>query len=96
MAAYVIGNITIKDQAKWVEYRDQVPDTLVPWNGEIVLRGNHATVLDGEYPHTDTVVLRFPDMASAQQWHNSPAYQALVPLRRQAAEVDLVSYDSVE
>ena len=96
MTVYVIGNITIKDEAKWVEYRDQVPATLEPWDGEIVLRGNSAEVLDGEYRHTDTVVLRFPNMASAKQWHDSPAYQALVPLRRQSAEVDLVSFESVE
>lgn len=96
MTAYVIGNITIKDQAKWVEYRDQVPATLIPWHGEIVLRGHDAEVFDGEYRHTDTVVLRFPDMASARQWHESAAYQALVPLRRQAAEVDLVSFESDE
>ena len=96
MTVYVIGNITIKDEAKWIEYRDQVPATLIPWNGKIVLRGKGAEMLDGEYRHTDTVVLRFPDMASAKQWHESPAYQALVPLRRQAAEVDLVSFESVE
>ncbi len=96
MTAYVIGYITIKDENKWIEYRDQVPATLAPWNGEIVLRGTSASVFDGEYCHTDTVVLRFPDMASARQWHESPAYQALVSLRRQAAEVDLVSYESVE
>ncbi len=96
MTVYVIGNITIKDEAKWIEYRDQVPATLIPWNGEIVLRGKGAEMLDGEYRHTDTVVLRFPDMDSAKQWHESPAYQALVPLRRQAADVDLVSFESVE
>ncbi len=95
MTAYVIGNITIQDEVKWIEYRDQVPATLVPWHGEIVLRGKNAVVLGGEHRHTDTVVLRFPDMASAKQWHDSAAYQALIPLRMQAADVDLVSYESV-
>lgn len=95
MTAYVIGNITIKDEVKWIEYRDQVPATLVPWSGEIVLRGKNAVVLGGEHRHTDTVVLRFPDMASAKQWHDSAAYQALIPLRMQAADVDLVSFDAL-
>jgi hypothetical protein len=49
---YVIGNIAIKDLEKWIAYRDQVPATLIPWNGE--------------YRHADTVVLRFPDMESAR------------------------------
>lgn len=94
MTAYVIGHITIKDEEKWIEYRDQVPATLAPWQAEIVLRGENALVLGGEYRHTDTVVLRFPDPESATQWHESAAYQALIPLRMQAAEVDLVTFES--
>ncbi|MCR8915522.1 DUF1330 domain-containing protein [Marinobacter panjinensis] len=28
------------------------------------------------------------------RWHNSPAYQELVPLRIKAADVDLISYEA--
>lgn len=94
MTAYVFGQITVKDPSKWEEYRSKVPATLVPWGAELVLRGTQAKVLSGQHPHTDTVVIRFPDMASAVNWHTSAAYQALVPLRMQAAEVDLISYDA--
>lgn len=94
MTAYVIGNITVKDPQKWAEYRSLVPETLAPWGAELVLRGKQAKVLSGQYRHTDTVVIRFPDADSAVGWHNSPAYQALVPLRAQAADVDLVSYEA--
>lgn len=93
MTAYVIGQITIKNPAKWEDYRSKVPATLAPWGAELVLRGTRATVLSGRHPHTDTVVIRFPDMEAVVEWHNSAAYQALVPLRIQAAEVDLVSYE---
>lgn len=92
MTAYVIGNITVKDPAKWAEYRSLVPTTLVPWGAELVLRGKRAKVLSGQYRHTDTVVIRFPDANSVTGWHNSPAYQALVPLRKEAADVDLVYF----
>ena len=94
MTAYVIGQITVKDPAKWEEYRSKVPATLAPWGAELVLRGTGAKLLSGQHPHTDTVVIRFPDKESAVNWHNSAAYQALVPLRTQAAEVDLISYES--
>lgn len=94
MTAYVIGQITIKDPEKWEEYRSKVPATLAPWDAELVLRGRRAKVLSGQHPHTDTVVIRFPDPASVVNWHNSAEYQALVPLRTQAAEVDLISYES--
>jgi uncharacterized protein (DUF1330 family) len=94
MTAYVIGNISIKDPAKWARYRSQLPATLTPWGAELVLWGKQATVLSGQYAHTDTVVLRFPDRESAVEWHESAAYQALVPLRNEAADVDLVSYQA--
>ncbi|MDF0752412.1 DUF1330 domain-containing protein [Marinobacter sp. 71-i] len=39
MTAYVIGQITVKDPAKWEKYRSKVPTTLAPWGAELVLRG---------------------------------------------------------
>ncbi|ADP97200.1 DUF1330 domain-containing protein [Marinobacter adhaerens] len=96
MTAYVIGNITVKDPDKWAEYRSLVPATLAPWGAELVLRGTQAKVLSGQYRHTDTVVIRFPNADSVANWHDSPAYQALVPLRNQAADVDLVTFEADE
>ncbi|WP_041656131.1 DUF1330 domain-containing protein [Azoarcus sp. KH32C] len=92
--AYLIGHITIKDEAKWARYRAGVPATLEPWGGELVFRGRRAAVLAGHHDATDTVVLRFPDLASLQGWFNSSAYQALIPVREQAADVVLVAYES--
>lgn len=89
-ACYVIGHITVKEEASWADYRRQVAATLKPWRGETVMRGHCTDVLSGAHPHQDTVVLRFPDRQSALAWHASAAYQAIVPLRRQAADVVLI------
>jgi uncharacterized protein (DUF1330 family) len=91
--AYLVGHIRVLDAAKWADYRSRVPATIAPWGGELVLRGQGATVLAGEHDATDTVVLRFPDSAALEGWHASAAYQAIVPLRREAAEVTLIAYD---
>lgn len=91
--AYVIGHITIKDPDKWAQYRDQVPATLAPWGAELMLRGRLAAVLGGSHAHSDTVVIRFPDLQAVHAWHTSAAYQALVSLRQQAAEVDLLAFE---
>ena len=47
----------------------------------------------GDSPHADIVVIRFPSAAAASGWFASPAYQALIPLREQAAEVLLLAYE---
>lgn len=92
--AYAIGHITVRDAAKWAEYRAAVPATVAPWGGELMFRGQRYAVLAGTHAHTDTVVLRFPDKAALDAWFHSPAYQALIPLREQAADVDLIAYES--
>lgn len=91
--AYVIGHITVKDAEKWDAYRNGVPATLAPWGAELVFRGSNVTVLAGEHAHADVVVIRFPDRKAVDGWHASAAYQALIPLRRQAAEVVLLVYE---
>ena len=91
--AYVIGHITVKDAEKWEAYRSGVPATLAPWGAELVFRGGNAAVLAGEHAHSDVVVIRFPDRAAVDAWHASPAYQALISLRRQAADVVLLAYE---
>ena len=92
MSACVIGHITVRDEDKWAQYRAQVPATLAPWGAELLFRGQRAAVLSGDHAHTDTVVIRFPDAAAVDGWHQSAAYQALIPLRQQAADLDLVVF----
>ncbi len=92
--AYLIGHITVKDEEKWSQYRSQVPATLAAFGAEVVFRGKCRLVLSGEHGYTDTVVLRFPDLAAIEGWYRSPAYQALIPIREQAADMVLIGYNS--
>jgi uncharacterized protein (DUF1330 family) len=92
--AYVVGQITVKNEALWAEYRSKVPGTLAPWNAELVFRGRQVRALSGECPHADIVVIRFTSLADADDWHNSVAYQALIPLRQDAADVVLTTYEA--
>jgi uncharacterized protein (DUF1330 family) len=92
---YVIGHLTVKDEDKWAEYRSKVPATLQPWNAELVMRGNLAAVLAGEHAHADVVVIRFPTLAAAQGWYASPTYQALIPLREEAADLVLTCHTAI-
>ena len=82
MSACVIGHITVKDEEKWAEYRAQVPATLAPWGAELIFRGQRAGILAGQHEHVDTV----------DAWYDSPEYQALIPLRQQAADLDLIVF----
>lgn len=92
--AYLVGHINVIDSEKWAAYCSQVPETLAPWGAEIVFRGRRAAILAGDHQHAAIVVIRFPDIAAINAWHQSPAYQALIALRQQAADVVLLSYET--
>ena len=91
--ACLVGNITVKDPQKWADYTRQVPGTLAPWGAELVFRGKQVAAFAGGSPHADIVVIRFPDVTAVNGWFSSAAYQALIPLRQQAAEVVLLCYE---
>ncbi len=94
MTAYLIGHITVKDPLLWKTYVDGVQKSLIPFAAEVIFRGKRATVLSGEHHHQNAVVIKFTDQTVLQNWYASPAYQALIPIRNQAADGVLISYDA--
>ncbi len=91
--AYIIGHITVKDQKKWTEYRNKVPSTLEPWGAKLILRGKLCSILSGSHEHRDAVVICFPNLSALNNWYASPEYQSLIPLRQEAARMDLLSFE---
>jgi uncharacterized protein (DUF1330 family) len=93
MATWLIGHITVRDAAKWQEYVSQVGATIAGAGGEVMFRGRLQAQVCGDAPGQSLVAIRFADMASLRTWHDSPAYQRLIPIRRAAADVVLSAYE---
>ena len=89
MAAYVLGNETIHDQAKYEEYRSQVRPTLAQYGGKVLSAGPIAEVLEGE-PRALAFVIEFESLERAKEWYVSPEYQAIIGLRQAASDGWLV------
>ncbi|HHL73660.1 MAG TPA: DUF1330 domain-containing protein [Bacteroidetes bacterium] len=96
MSAFLIFHGTIIDADKFSEYAQAVPATLSPFDGSITLRGKADSVLCGKHQHAIIASLRFPDLQSAHGWYHSPAYQALIPKRDQAADFTVISYEALD
>ena len=94
MPAYLIGHITINNPDKWKIYVEGVQKSLIPFEAEVIFRGKRATVLAGEHSHQDTVVIKFADQPTLQKWYHSDAYQSLISVRDEAADVVIISYDA--
>ena len=94
MAAYLIGHIKIKDPVKWEQYVEGVRVSLEPFEAKILFRGKRAAIFAGEHPYDQTVVIEFPDQTTIQKWYNSENYQRIIPIRQEAADVVIISYDA--
>jgi uncharacterized protein (DUF1330 family) len=62
------------------KYGEKVPGTLAPFNHRQVVRGGKSQSLDGE-PPKHIVIIAFDSAEKAREWYESPAYEAIKPLR---------------
>ncbi len=93
MAAFFIATSRIKDPQKFADYGAGAGATFAPFDGQLVIRGKAGDTLAGASDHQAVGVVRFPDMAALLAWYNSDDYQALIPLRDEAVDVTLVTYE---
>lgn len=93
MTAFFVATVTVKDPVKFQEYARLSMPTFAQFGGEIVLRGQLDTVLAGSAAHRATAVVKFPDMAALKAWHDSGAYQTLVPIRDEGADMTIAAYN---
>ena len=91
--AYVIGHVSVKNPQKWDEYRSSVPATLDTVNAKLVCRGKLSAILSGEHDFEDTVIIEFADVSAVNTWFESKEYQALIPLRKHAADMTLLVFE---
>ena len=94
MSALMIATIVVRNPEKLKEYLSRTQAVAAPFGAELVARGQARRVLNGHAAGEHlVVVVRFADHERLEQWFDSSDYQALVPLREEAAEITMVSYD---
>src|SRR5215469_6247462 len=85
--AYLIAETEVTDRAAFQKYADKVPETLAPFSGSFhfVVRGGKTQALEGQ-PPKGIVVIAFDSAEKALAWYNSPAYEAIKPIRQGASK----------
>ena len=79
----------MKNPEKFKEYVSKVPETMATHGGKMVARGKLNKPLAGEYSHQIEALFEFPTHEAAQAWYDSDAYQGLIALRDEAANVNI-------
>ena len=90
MAAYVIAEIEITDQAIYDDYRRQVAATVTTDGGRFIIRGGKVEALEGGWSPRRMVALEFPSMEQAQKWYRSSEYAPLIELRQRGTRGKLI------
>jgi len=91
--AYLIGQITITNPEAYAVYASQVPSTITAFGGKYLVRGGHATQVEGQSQGDRNVVIEFPSRERAEAWYASEAYQAIINHRLNNATGALVLVD---
>jgi uncharacterized protein (DUF1330 family) len=96
MTCYAIGLLHgVRMGADIITYLEGIDATLIPFGGRFLIHGGPREMLEGS-SERDLIVIAFPDRAAARAWYGSPAYQALLPLRRRNARGEVFLIDGVE
>jgi len=92
--AFFVATATINDREKFQRYAAAAGESLIPFAGTLVTRGQADKVLAGTQPQQTVAVVSFPSLDTLYDWYQSPAYQGLISLRDEAAEMTLTAYSA--
>jgi uncharacterized protein (DUF1330 family) len=84
--AYLIARVQVTDPDGWKPYVTALPATLAPYHVKTLARAPGVALDASTPPAGSTVILAFNSMDDLKAWWNSPAYQAIIPLREKSAK----------
>jgi uncharacterized protein (DUF1330 family) len=85
MSYYLIGAITVHDQAKYAPYLEGTGVTQEAFGFEGLAFGP-PELIEGTSPAQRMVLLKFKDRDAFDAWYNSTDYQSLIPIRQNNAD----------
>ena len=85
MSGFAIFNIEIKKPEEYKEYVDKVKPIAEKFGGEYIVRGGETTIVEGNWTHPRTVVIKFPSYEKALEWYSSEEYQPIKQIRLENA-----------
>jgi uncharacterized protein (DUF1330 family) len=95
MPAYVIAEVTVRDEATYAQYRELAPPSIAAYGGKYIARGGTTETLTGSWSPARLVILEFPTAQRAREWWDSPEYAAAKSLREASADADIVLTDGL-
>lgn len=77
-------------------YLDGFDEIFERFNGEVVAVEDEPRVLEGAWPARRTVLIRLPSEEDLLRWDESPEYQRLAAIVREAAEARIAVFRGLD
>ncbi len=85
MSAYVIAVVNKKDLATYQKYLEAGFLSVQGFNPEVTV-AEQPQVLEGSFPGTTLIMMKFKTAEEAQRWYDSDLYQKAIPFRHAAGD----------
>ena len=90
MTVYAVALLSIHDREEYAKYEAGFMDIFARHEGKLLSVDEAPDVLEGDWPHTRTVLIEFPSAQAMDDWYRSDDYQALAQHRFNASNGSIV------
>ena len=94
-AGYRIANVRVTNPDQYAEYRKWSTAAFEAHQAEICVRGGAVEVIEGDWVPERVVIAKFPSVAAAKAFYDSPEYGKARAAREGAAIMRLVIVEGV-
>ena len=95
MAAYVMIDSVITDQAVFDDYLEQVPAVVEAHGGRYLARGGAIEVVQGDWTPNRIVVIEFDSVELARGWQDSPDYAELRAMLNRSSKTSVIITEGI-
>jgi uncharacterized protein (DUF1330 family) len=92
---YLIAQIDVTDTERYKSYTAATPGIAARFGGRFIVRAGRRDLKEGG-ARARTVVIEFPDYASALAFYDDPDYRAVLPHALAASERELMIVEGAE
>jgi uncharacterized protein (DUF1330 family) len=89
MASYIVGVLSKHNLARYQDYA-LAGFRLIDGVAVEVALAEAPDVLEGTFPGTSMIIMKFADDDAAAKWYASEGYQEVIPIRQESADTHFV------
>lgn len=89
MASFIVGVVSKHNLERYQDYA-MAGFRLIDGVAVEVALAESPDVLEGNFPGTSMIIMKFADDEAARKWYDSEGYQEVIPIRQEAADTHFV------